>query len=215
MPLKGCVNFNREEKILFSNNLINLFVLNIFIIFIGIFNSFPEKEKRVSFLQKYYQLLLHKMFPIKEPKLLLHGKSNSGKTCWFYTFEGEITFSQILEKYFICNILFSVFKTDSKAFIVKFFAKALKLSLIYHLGIISTHNIAGVTQEGKFAGHMINESTDVVFMDEWTSNSLSCEDAKRVLGTYHRLMTFTFPNSRKKLFRIIWKYWLFQISITL
>ncbi|XP_066932599.1 uncharacterized protein [Clytia hemisphaerica] len=101
----------------------------------GIFNSFPKQKTRVHFLQKFYQLLLHKMFPIKERKLLLHGKSNSGKTTWFYTLQG----------------------------------------------LISTEHIAGVTQEGRFAGHMIKDSTEVVFMDEWTSNSLSCEDAKRVL----------------------------------
>lgn len=34
--------------------------------------------------------------------------------------------------------------------------------------------------EGKFAGHLINNLTEIVFMDEWTSKSLSCEDAKRV-----------------------------------
>ncbi|XP_066933226.1 uncharacterized protein [Clytia hemisphaerica] len=101
----------------------------------GIFNSFRKQKTRVHFLQKFYQLLLHKIFPIKERKLLLHGKSNSGKTTWFYTLQG----------------------------------------------LISTEHIAGVTQEGRFAGHMIKDSTEVVFMDEWTSNSLSCEDAKRVL----------------------------------
>ncbi|XP_066925566.1 uncharacterized protein [Clytia hemisphaerica] len=101
----------------------------------GIFNSFPGKRKRLKFLQKFYQLLLHQMFPIKERKLLVYGDSNSGKTSWFYVFQG----------------------------------------------IIGTDHIAGVTQESQFAGHMINESTEIVFMDEWSSNSLSCEEAKRVL----------------------------------
>ena len=32
-----------------------------------------------------------------------------------------------------------------------------------------------------FSGHMINEKTQVVCMEEWTSDSLSCEDAKRIL----------------------------------
>ncbi|XP_066922695.1 uncharacterized protein [Clytia hemisphaerica] len=101
----------------------------------GIMNSFPERKTRVHFLQKYFQLLLHKKFPMKEPKLLLEGDSNSGKTSWAAVFEG----------------------------------------------LIPTENIAGVTQEGRFAGHLINNQTELVFMDEWTVNSLSCEDAKRIL----------------------------------
>ena len=28
---------------------------------------------------------------------------------------------------------------------------------------------------------MINQATQVVFMDEWTGDSLCCEDAKRIL----------------------------------
>ncbi|XP_066928609.1 uncharacterized protein [Clytia hemisphaerica] len=101
----------------------------------GIFNSFPDAKTRTEFLQKYYQLLLHRKFPMKEPKLILQGESDSGKTSWAAPFDG----------------------------------------------IISTENIAGVTQEGKFAGHLINNQTELVFMDEWTVNSLSCEDAKRIL----------------------------------
>ena len=42
-------------------------------------------------------------------------------------------------------------------------------------------HIAGVVRDGKFAGSMINSRTQVVFMDEWTSDSLCCEDAKRIL----------------------------------
>ena len=55
------------------------------------------------------------------------------------------------------------------------------------LGVISSVNIAGVVREGKFAGHLINNDTELVFMDEWTADSLSCEDAKRILqgGSLH------------------------------
>ena len=52
---------------------------------------------------------------------------------------------------------------------------------LYLSGIIAQENIAGVLDEGKFAGHLINNLTEIVFMDEWTNKSLSCEDAKRVL----------------------------------
>ena len=42
-------------------------------------------------------------------------------------------------------------------------------------------SIAEVTCEGKFAAHQIKSSTQLVFMDEWTVDSLSCEDAKKIL----------------------------------
>ena len=42
-------------------------------------------------------------------------------------------------------------------------------------------HIAGVVRDGRFSGHMINGNTQVVFMDEWTADSLCCEDAKRIL----------------------------------
>lgn len=42
-------------------------------------------------------------------------------------------------------------------------------------------HISGVVRDGKFAGSMIDQYTQVMFMDEWTSDSLCCEDAKRIL----------------------------------
>jgi len=48
-------------------------------------------------------------------------------------------------------------------------------------GIIPSMYIAGVLNDGKFSGSMITNNTQIVIMDEWTSNSLSCEDAKRIL----------------------------------
>ena len=53
--------------------------------------------------------------------------------------------------------------------------------LLLILGIIPSDYIAGVVRDGRFSGHLINAKTQIVFMDEWTSDSLSCEDAKRVL----------------------------------
>lgn len=53
------------------------------------------------------------------------------------------------------------------------------------IGIIPHMYIAGVLKEGKFAAHLITEKTQIVQMEEWTSESLSCEDAKRILqGKY-------------------------------
>lgn len=49
------------------------------------------------------------------------------------------------------------------------------------VGIVPSKYIAGVMNDGKFSAHMIKEETQIVIMDEWTPDSLSCEDAKRVL----------------------------------
>ena len=54
-----------------------------------------------------------------------------------------------------------------------------------HLGVIPFEYIAGVTRDGKFAGSMINQSTQIVLMDEWTNDSLCCEDTKRILQVYY------------------------------
>ena len=35
--------------------------------------------------------------------------------------------------------------------------------------------------DGKFSSAMISANTQIVIMDEWTSDSLTCEEAKRVL----------------------------------
>ena len=46
--------------------------------------------------------------------------------------------------------------------------------------LIPTDCIVGVTREKQFAGHLINENTEVVFMYEWSNGSLNAEDAKKV-----------------------------------
>lgn len=49
------------------------------------------------------------------------------------------------------------------------------------LGIIPARYIAGVMNDGKFSAGLINESTQIVMMDEWTPDCLGCDDAKRIL----------------------------------
>ncbi|XP_066929136.1 uncharacterized protein [Clytia hemisphaerica] len=48
-------------------------------------------------------------------------------------------------------------------------------------GIIPARYIAGVMNDGRFSAALIDDQTQIVMMDEWTPDSLSCEDAKRVL----------------------------------
>ena len=54
-----------------------------------------------------------------------------------------------------------------------------------HLGVIPFEYIAGITRDGKFAGSMINQSPQIVLMDEWTNDSLCCEDGKRIFQGYY------------------------------
>ena len=61
-----------------------------------------------------------------------------------------------------------------------------------HLGVIPFEYIAGVTRDGKFAGSMINQSTQIVLMDEWTNDSLCFEDAKRILQGYYLFILLLF-----------------------
>ena len=52
----------------------------------GIYNSFPEENVRVSFLNKFYQCLLAHKIPHKTRKLVVAGPRDSGKTSWAYVF---------------------------------------------------------------------------------------------------------------------------------
>ena len=48
-------------------------------------------------------------------------------------------------------------------------------------GVLPVSGIASVTREKHFSAHLIKPSTQVVFTDKWTSDSLCAEDAKKVL----------------------------------
>jgi len=60
------------------------------LLFLGVENSFGNPVVRKRFYKKYYQLLLHRRFPMKETKLCLVGPPDSGKTSWFSPFEGNL-----------------------------------------------------------------------------------------------------------------------------
>ena len=49
------------------------------------------------------------------------------------------------------------------------------------LGIIPSKYVAPILNDGKFSASLVNKNTQAITMDEWTSSSLACEDAKRVL----------------------------------
>jgi len=53
-------------------------------IVLGVENSFHNPKVRKRFYQKYYQMLLHMKFPMKERKLCLVGPPDSG----FCPFQG-------------------------------------------------------------------------------------------------------------------------------
>lgn len=65
--------------------------------FLAILNSLSGTDV-VEFYQKYYQLLLHKQFPMKLQKLLLVGARDSGKSALFGAFEGKIVAHYILRQ---------------------------------------------------------------------------------------------------------------------
>jgi hypothetical protein len=52
----------------------------------GVYNSFPDEEVRLKFLNKFYQCLLAHKMPQKTRKLVVSGPRDSGKTSWAYVF---------------------------------------------------------------------------------------------------------------------------------
>ena len=68
-----------------------------------------------------------------------------------------------------------------------------KLCYSYNnLSVILFEYISGVTRDGKFAGSMINQSIQIVLMDEWTNDSFCCEDAKIILQGYYLFILLLF-----------------------
>lgn len=54
-------------------------------------------------------------------------------------------------------------------------------------GIVNFNYIVCVTRDEKYSGLIINEYSQVVFMDEWTNDSLCCQDAKQIFkGNYKK-----------------------------
>ena len=61
----------------------------LFVLLQGIENSFADPRERKRFYQKYYQILLHGKYTVKETKLMPLGPPDSGKTSWFCPFQDK------------------------------------------------------------------------------------------------------------------------------
>ena len=48
-------------------------------------------------------------------------------------------------------------------------------------GTIPLTNVAAITQEKQFSAVMMNEKTELVFLDEWSENTLQADLVKVVL----------------------------------
>ena len=101
----------------------------------GVYNSFPERQLRMNFLNKFYQCLLACKMPLKTRKLVLAGPRDSGKTSWACVFQR----------------------------------------------IIAPEYIASITSERQFSASMITEATQLVIIDEWSSNTMNADLAKTLL----------------------------------
>ena len=56
----------------------------------AIFNSFPDDDVHVNFLNKFYQCLTAGHMPHKVSELVVHGPKDSEKGSWFQVFLGII-----------------------------------------------------------------------------------------------------------------------------
>ena len=62
----------------------------------SIFNSFPDLNERIRFLNKFYQCLLFCQLPHKVTKLVVVGDSDSGKSSWARIFLGIIPRNKVI-----------------------------------------------------------------------------------------------------------------------
>ena len=60
------------------------------------------------------------------------------------------------------------------------------------LAVIDRTYITSLTKEKTFSSMMINEGTQLIFLDEWTSDTLQSDTAKTVLQGGHIRTTFYF-----------------------
>ena len=62
--------------------------------------------------------------------------------------------------------------------------------------------IASATRKKQFSAHLTNEDTEIIFLDEWTSDSLDAEDDKKVLQGGYQIL----PQKNREAFRLYYKF---------
>ena len=80
----------------------------------SIMECFPDMMNRVNFLNKFYQCFLYDQLPHKAPKLVVVGKSNSGKSSWANVFFGVLNKTKIASVSKEKNFNFSMVKKGTE-----------------------------------------------------------------------------------------------------
>jgi hypothetical protein len=110
---------------------------------------------------------------VPQPKLFISGLENS--------FEDPETRKEFMRKYYQC-LLTGRFQHKTRKLCVVGPKDSGKTSWVAPFqGIIPIRRIATITREKQFSTQCIDEGTQLVFMDEWASDSLDAETAKKLL----------------------------------
>lgn len=84
----------------------------------SVFNSFPDIELRIKFLHCFYQCFLFGQLIHKVPKLIVVGKSDSGKSSWARMFFGMLHQSKIVSISKEKTFGLSMIKDDSELVLI-------------------------------------------------------------------------------------------------
>lgn len=115
---------------------------------------------------------------IPSPVLFISGLQNS--------FPDELTRKQFMRKYYQC-LCTGCFNHKTKKLCVIGPKDSGKTSWVAPFqGIIPISRIATITRERQFSTQCVNEATQLIFMDEWSTDSLDAETAKKLFqGEYY------------------------------
>ena len=109
---------------------------------------------------------------VPKPKLFITGLQNS--------FPDTSTKRHFMRKYYQC-LCTGHFQHKTKKLCVIGPKDSGKTSWVAPLqGIIPVNRIATVTKERQFSTQCINDNTQLIFMDEWSSYSIDAETAKKL-----------------------------------
>ena len=168
--------------------------------FLGIENSFLDCITRISFYQKYYQLLRHGKSPMKEKKLLVVGPPDSGRTSWFAPFQGMLTKTDFLfssEKITVaifCGTLFNknLYHIETSQFI----CITNKLSGFYILWVLTEMYF------GADYSYLVTMSFICSFFENWSVLRLRFKQCRFFIWNHSCYKHFVKDGSFRKL--ILW-----------